>query len=62
MTELINVINIALGIFCCLFGACVLYTSNNGPAQYLSIIRTHLCSGRLVYSYVYLRNYVAEDF
>lgn len=53
MTELINVINITLGIFCCLLWACVLYASNNGPFQYLSKVRIHLCSGRFVYSYVY---------
>ena len=46
MAELINVINIALDIFCCLLWPCVLYTSNNGQVQ------SHLFSCRFVCSYV----------
>ena len=39
MVELINVINIALAIFCCLLLAQVLYAynSNNGQVQYVNI-------------------------
>jgi len=37
IAELINVINTALVIFCCLLLALVLYTSNNGQVQHVHI-------------------------